>query len=51
MTNPSGPGFIEKATKRIEADKTIAKVASGLGKSLPLGRKRNFVTDKLHLLD
>ena len=40
---------MEKASKRIEADKTIAKVASGPSKSQPLGRKRKFVTDKSDL--
>ena len=44
-TNLFGPGFMEKASKRIEADKTIAKVVNA-SKGPPPAKKRKFSSDK-----
>ena len=48
-----GPGFMEKASKRIETDKTIAKVANA-SKGPPPVKKKRFSSDKSdlrHFLD
>ena len=52
-TNLFGPDFMEKASKRIEADKTIAKVA-GSNKGAPPSKERKYSNDKndlRHFLD
>ena len=42
-----GPGFLEKATKRIEADKAMSKVASQQGPSV--SKKTRYAKDRMDL--
>lgn len=47
-TNLFGPGFLEKATKRIEADKTMARVGYS-GPSTSVNKRFKFSKDKADL--
>ena len=47
-TNLFGPGFLEKASKKLEADKAISKVADS-NKPGPSNRRKRFSADRLDL--
>jgi hypothetical protein len=44
-TDLFGPGFLEKASKRLEVEKTLAKVAKPLPQSVKKGRYENNKSD------
>ena len=48
-TNLFGPGFLEKASKRIEVDKTMDKVPTSNNKAGPSNKKASYENDKSDL--
>ena len=48
-TNLFGPGFLEKASKRLEAEKTMNKVSGQSNKNGPLHKRARYENNKSDL--